>query len=89
MVDPATDAMAIVEELRNYDESLFQKPRWIVLNKIDLIPEAEREERIRSLLLQFQSPGVPAFAVSAVSGEGCVMLCRKIMQYLEGHPAHA
>ncbi|MGL4994752.1 MAG: GTPase ObgE, partial [Deefgea sp.] len=41
--DPVAEAKAIVEELRKYDEDLHQKPRWLVLNKVDMIPEEERE----------------------------------------------
>src|SRR5690349_3438014 len=48
--NPVQDAKAIVEELRKYDESLFDKPRWIVLNKVDLIPEDEREARVKAFV---------------------------------------
>lgn len=81
-VDPIADAHAIIEELRNYDESLYLKPRWIVLNKIDLIPEDERKEKIGSLLKRLGASH-PVFQVSAATGEGCTVLCQKIMQFLE------
>ena len=42
--DPVADAKAIVEELRKYDEALYNKPRWLALNKLDLIPEEERAD---------------------------------------------
>src|SRR3954452_1144635 len=48
--DPVRDAHAIVEELQKYDEELYRKPRWLVLNKIDLIPEDEREGRVRAFV---------------------------------------
>lgn len=79
--DPVADAKAIVHELRKYDEALFRKPRWIVLNKIDLIPEDEREPRIKAILHGLGNP-LPAFAVSAATGEGCLYLCQQIMQFL-------
>lgn len=93
-VDPVADAEAIVEELRNYDEALFLKPRWIVLNKIDLIPPAEREERILLLTRALSARGElagsgPVFAVSAATGEGCTAVCQKIMQFLEAPADHA
>ncbi len=93
-IDPVADAQAIVEELRNYDEALFLKPRWIVFNKIDLIPAEEREARIRSLTSALAATGdaagvVPHFAVSAATGEACAALCQKIMQFLETRPDHA
>jgi GTP-binding protein len=48
--DPVHDARAIVNELRRYDQSLYEKPRWLVLNKLDLIPEDERGERIKAFV---------------------------------------
>lgn len=84
--DPVADACAIVEELRNYDESLYLKPRWIVINKIDLIPPEERAGSIdalsRELVAAFPDAG-PVFAVSAATGEACQPLCQRIMQFLE------
>ena len=48
--DPVRDAKAIVEELRKYDTALFEKPRWVVLNKADLIPQGEREARVKAFV---------------------------------------
>ncbi len=89
--DPVADALAIVEELRNYDEELYLKPRWIVLNKIDLIETGEREARIKSLTRALKATGAtgPLFAVSAATGEGCAALCQKIMQFLVARQDHA
>lgn len=89
--DPVADARAIIEELRNYDEALFLKPRWIVINKIDLIPPEERTARIDDLIRALNSTGVagPVFAVSAATGEGCPIVCQKIMQFLETRTDHA
>lgn len=86
--DPLADASAIVDELRNYDELLFLKPRWVVLNKIDLLSEADRTGKVEAAIKHFAS-GVPIFAVSAATGEGCASLCQKIMQYLESCKEHA
>lgn len=85
--DPVADAHAIVQELRKFDEALYRKPRWIVLNKIDLIPEDERESRISAILKGLGHPS-PAFAVSAATAEGCHFLCQQIMQFLSV-PEHA
>jgi GTPase len=83
--DPVADACAIVEELRNFDESLFFKPRWIVLNKVDLIPPEEQVNRIEFLTKELHAAGLtgPVFAVSAATGDGCISLSRNIMQFLE------
>jgi GTP-binding protein len=67
--DPVADAKAIVEELRKYDEALYNKPRWLVLNKLDLIPEEERKERIAAFLDAY-GPVERHFEISAISGEG-------------------
>ena len=47
-VDPVAQARAIVAELKKYDPELHAKPRWLVLNKIDMVPEAEREARVQA-----------------------------------------
>ncbi len=79
--DPVADAHAIVDELRNYDESLYQMPRWVVLNKIDLVPEDDRAEMIARLSKALNMTA-PVYVVSAVTGEGCQILTRHIMQFL-------
>jgi len=69
-VDPARDARAIVAELRKYDPALYRKPRWVVFNKIDLLPPEERAARIAELRRRLRLRR-PSYAISAVSGEGC------------------
>ncbi len=80
--DPVAQARAIVEELRRYDESLYRKPRWLVLNKIDLIPEAERQTRIDAFVNAL-GWHAPVYAIAAISGEGCRPLIYAIMDYLD------
>ena len=87
--DPVADAKAIVNELRNYDESLYAKPRWIVLNKLDLIPEVERAAKLAALNMALQDGQQPIHAVSAVSGEGCQQLVRQVMNFLTASRDHA
>jgi GTPase len=87
-VDPVAEADAIAQELLNFDAALHQKPRWIVLNKIDLIPPEDRERRINELSLRFGS-AQPVFAVSAITGEGCTVLSQKIMQFMRAAVDHA
>jgi GTP-binding protein len=79
--DPLHDARAIIEELRRYDEALYEKPRWLVLNKIDLIPEEEREERVRAFVEAFGATKV--FSISALTRKGCDALCYAIMDHVE------
>jgi len=81
-VDPVREAKAIVEELRKYDEDLYRKPRWLVLNKLDLIPEDERQARIDALVQGLDWKG-PVYAIAAISGENCQPLTYAIMEFLE------
>ena len=86
--DPVRDAQAIVAELKRYDIALFEKLRWLVLNKIDLVPESERAARVRAFVKAYGWKG-PVFAVAAVNGEGCRALVFKIQDWLDAHPAPA
>ena len=81
--DPVKEAKAIQKELKKYDESLFAKPRWLVMNKMDLIPEAEREKRAKAFVKKLGWKG-PWFTVSAINGEGTRELCFAVMEFLEG-----
>jgi GTP-binding protein len=82
-VDIAADAKAIVNELRKYDEALYQKPRWLVFNKVDMLKPEERQKVIKDFLKRFKWDG-PVFEVSALNGEGCDRLCYAIQDYLDG-----
>jgi GTP-binding protein len=81
-VDPAREAKAIIEELRKYDEALYEKPRWLVINKIDLVPEEERKARVAALVKAY-GKGVRHFVISAVKGDGCRELTFAIMEHIE------
>ena len=84
--DPVHEARAIVEELRKYDQDLYMKPRWLVLNKVDLLPEDERDARIAAFVEAFRDPAgepVPYFAISAIQGSGCRELSFAVMDYLD------
>ena len=91
-VDPVREAHAIVEELRKYDEidqpvdPLAEKPRWLLLNKTDLIDESERAERIEQFIRDFGWTG-PVFAISAITGEGCKPLVFAIMDHVDANRA--
>ena len=84
--DPVRDAKSIVEELRRYDAALYEKPRWLVLNKLDLVPDDEREKRVKAFVRALRWKG-PVFAVAAINGEGCRPLVYKIQDWLDAHPA--
>jgi GTP-binding protein len=80
--DVVRDAKALVRELRKYDETLYRKPRWLVFNKLDLVPENEREKLVQSLLRKL---GVKRryFAISAITGNGCKPLVYAVMEHLQ------
>ncbi|MBY0268212.1 MAG: GTPase ObgE [Burkholderiales bacterium] len=86
--DVVRDAKALVRELRKYDEALYRKPRWLVLNKVDLLPKDEREARVAALLKKLGATK-RHFAISAINGEGCRPLVFAAMDHLEnpGSPA--
>lgn len=81
-VDNVADAKAIVNELRKYDEALAEKPRWLVLNKIDMIPEEQRAAKVKDFIKRFKWKG-PVFEISALTGLGCEKLCYALQDYLD------
>ena len=84
--DPVREARAIIDELRKYDEGLYAKPRWLVLNKVDLIDDTEREQRLREFVTALGHEG-PWFAISALSGEGCAALCEAVQAHVDRESA--
>jgi GTP-binding protein len=80
-VDPVKEAKAIVKELQKYDESLYDKPRWLVLNKLDMVPEADRKKRVKDFVKKFGWKG-PAYEISALTRDGCEELVQDIYNYL-------
>jgi GTP-binding protein len=79
--DPVADARAIVAELRKYDPTLHRKPRWLVLNKIDLVPPDERTARVEAIRRRLRTRA-PVFAISAATGEGCRELMWAVQRFL-------
>ena len=80
--DPVSEAKAIVQELKKYDETLYRKPRWVVLNKIDMVPAEERNAAIKRFLKGLGWKG-KSFIISALTGEGCRELVFAVMNHLE------
>lgn len=81
-VDPVAQAKAIVAELKKYDPKLHAKPRWLVLNKVDMVPHAERDERVKTLLKRLRYKG-PVFEISALTREGCEGLIKDIFAHIK------
>ena len=80
-VDPVKEAKALAQELRKYDEGLYDKPRWLVLNKLDMVPEDERKKRIKDFVKKLGWKG-PVFEISALNREGCEDLVMAIYSHL-------
>ena len=87
-VDPVKEARAIVKELKKYDVSLFDKPRWLVLNKLDMVPEDERAKRVKDFVKRFAWKG-PVFQISGLTREGCEDIVKEIYDYLSVQRQHA
>jgi GTP-binding protein len=79
--DPVRDAKAIVNELTKYDEALYRKPRWLVLNKTDLLPAETRDKTVRAFLRKLGWKG-KTFTISALTGEGCEALTYAVMDHI-------
>jgi len=86
-VDPVKQARAIVNELKIYDEELYHKPRWVVLNKLDMIPEEERVAKVVDFVRRYGWKG-PVFQISALTREGCEKLVQTIYQHVASMQEH-
>ncbi|WGT66251.1 Obg family GTPase CgtA [Variovorax paradoxus] len=81
-VDPVAQAKAIVGELKKYDTALYEKPRWLVLNKLDMVPGDERAARIKDFVKRMRFKG-PVFEISALTREGCEHLVQAVYQHIK------
>ena len=81
-VEPANEVKAIASELVKFSAELADKPRWLVINKIDLLSDEDLPVA-RDMLLEALQWSGPAFEVSAATGAGTEELAQAIMQQLE------
>jgi GTP-binding protein len=81
-VDPVEQVRAIENELRKYDPGMLDKPRWLVLNKGDLLGDQERTEKAQAIInaLDWQQPW---FVVSAIGREGTWPIMLRIQQFFD------
>jgi GTP-binding protein len=80
--DPVETAKAILAELGKFDVELLNKPRWLVLNKLDLLPEEDRDEICSKIVRDLNWDG-PVYRIAALAKEGTEQLCYDLMDYLE------
>jgi len=81
-VDPVAQAKAIIGELKKYDTALYEKPRWLVLNKLDMVPGDERAARVKDFVKRMRFKG-PVFEISALTREGCEHLVQAVYQHIK------
>ena len=81
-VDAVKQAKAIVGELKKYDKALFDKPRWLVLNKLDTVADDDRAARVKDFVKRFKYKG-PVFEISALTREGCDALVRAVYKHIK------
>ncbi len=81
-VDPVEQARAIVAELRKFDKELYEKDRWLVLNKVDMLSEEDRQARIKDIVKRLKYKG-PVFEISALTREGCEPLVQRVYEHIQ------
>ncbi|MDM0068575.1 Obg family GTPase CgtA [Variovorax sp. J31P207] len=81
-VDPVAQAKAIAGELKKYDKALYEKPRWLVLNKLDMVADDERAAKVKDFVKRLRFKG-PVFEISALTREGCEPLVQAIYQHVK------
>ena len=80
--DPVKDARSIVAELKKFSKELATRERWLVLNKVDLLPPAEAEALCKDIVRRLRWKG-PLFKISAATGAGTRELCEALMRRIE------
>jgi GTP-binding protein len=80
--DPVVEARAIVKELKKFSADLVDKPRWLILNKRDLLPDDEAEKVARDIVRRLRFKG-PHFLISGATGRGTKELAEAVMRFLE------
>ncbi|MGH8259145.1 MAG: GTPase ObgE, partial [Steroidobacteraceae bacterium] len=86
--DPVRDARAIAAELKKFSSELAARPRWLVLNKRDLLPPEEAEQRAKEIVRRLRHRG-PRFLISGATGHGTRELVEAAMRFLEERAAKA
>lgn len=81
--DPAAGIAVIENELRNYSEKLYEKPRWLVFNKCDAVTPEEQEEIVAATLASLTEKPARYFVISALAHKGTEELCQEVMQLIQ------
>ena len=78
------NAEVIEQELAKFSPTLAEGDRWLVLNKVDLLPEDEVDARCQEVVDHLNWQG-PVFRISGLASQGTKALCASIMEYIDGH----
>jgi GTP-binding protein len=84
--DPVTSARKIIGELEKWGDGIDEKPRWLVLNKIDILPDDEIDGHCQAIVEALDWTG-PVFHISALGGTGLKPLIYAIADFLEAQKA--
>jgi GTP-binding protein len=80
--DPVKDARSIVAELKKFSKDLATKPRWLVINKSDLLPPDEAEKKAKAIVRSLRHKG-SWFLISGATNTGTRDLTEAVMRFLE------
>jgi GTP-binding protein len=80
--DPAATYRAVKGELGEYSDALADRPRWLVLNKLDLLPPEQRDKKVKALVRKLRFKG-PVYGISALTADGTKRLAQDVMAFLE------
>ncbi len=86
--DPVENARIILGELEKYSDKLFNKPRWLVFNKVDLISEEEAQARAKTIADALGWEG-KYYLISAASRQGVQDFCWDVMSFINANPKEA
>jgi GTP-binding protein len=87
-ISPAQQVRAIEDELRRYDPGMLEKPRWLVMNKGDLMDEGERQARAQEIVAELGWKE-PWFVTSALSREGTWPIMLRVQQFFDDNKRDA
>ncbi|AIN47562.1 Obg family GTPase CgtA, partial [Candidatus Palibaumannia cicadellinicola] len=87
--DPLENAHLVIQELKNYSETLAAKPRWLVFNKIDLLGKTKAMAHAKAIINTINEPKTNSYyLISAVNRNGIKALCWDIMLFMNEHKKH-
>jgi len=80
--DAVEQVRAIEQELAKFNPELLERPRWLVLNKADVLGEDERQAEAGRIIAELGWTA-PWFLISAISREGTMAVCQQIQRFFE------